>query len=71
MDDAPGRIFSTEITRLKEEEEVSGLTAMFWNTPKDGESLMLYEVGGVSLRRNPAPRLRDVLSDNSSRGDAP
>jgi hypothetical protein len=56
MDGTAGRILSPEIKRLNDGEEVSGLTAMFWNAPKDGESLTLYEIGGVSLRRNPVPR---------------
>jgi hypothetical protein len=29
----------------------SNLTATFWNSPKDGESLRLIEIGGVSIQR--------------------
>lgn len=30
--------------------EVTGLNAVFWNAPKDGESFQMLEIGGVSLR---------------------
>jgi hypothetical protein len=50
LDGAPGRILSREINEI--ERERTGLTGLFWNSPADGGSLMLYEVGGVTLRRN-------------------
>lgn len=49
-DKAPGNILSKEVLNI--ERELSQLTATFWNEPKDGETLKLVEIGGMSLRRN-------------------
>ena len=46
---AHGRIFSKEAT--KPEYEKTGLTGHFWNQPDDGKSLIMYEIGGLALRR--------------------
>jgi hypothetical protein len=50
LDGAPGRILSREVNKI--ERELAGLTGFFWNSPTDGGSLMLYEIGGMALRRN-------------------
>jgi hypothetical protein len=50
LDLAPGRPLVS-----KEDLEIAGskenLTMLFWNEPKDGEALIIYEVSGVSLRK--------------------
>jgi hypothetical protein len=50
LDNSPGRILSKRVHAI--ESEMTNLTGMFWNTPGDGGSLVLIEVGGMSLRRN-------------------
>lgn len=48
---APGHILPKEAADPHFEQK--GLTAHFWNQPEDGKALMMYEIGGISLRRNP------------------
>ena len=50
-----GQMLSSELRNLQG--ELPGLTGMFWNQPKDGGALTVYEIGGMRLRRNPAPKL--------------
>jgi hypothetical protein len=50
MDKSSGNILSKEVHAIKT--EMKNLTGMFWNAPVDGGSLMMIEVGGMSLRRN-------------------
>ena len=50
LQEAPGRVYAKEAT--KPEYEKTGLTGHFWNQPDDGKSLMMYELGGMTLRRN-------------------
>jgi hypothetical protein len=50
LDKSPGNILSKHVHAI--ESEMTNLTGMFWNAPGDGKTLMLIEVGGISLRRN-------------------
>jgi hypothetical protein len=50
LDKSSGIILSKEVHETQNKME--NLMGMFWNNPKDGQPLMLVEVGGMSLRRN-------------------
>jgi hypothetical protein len=50
LDRSPGKILSKDVHAIKG--EMRNLTGTFWNEPGDGGTLMLIEVGGISLRRN-------------------
>jgi hypothetical protein len=50
LDKSPMNILAKNVHTIKD--QLKNLTGMFWNDPGDGGSLMLIEVGGMSIRRN-------------------
>ena len=50
LDKSSSNIHSKDVHAIKD--ELKNLTGMFWNDPGDVGSLMIIEVGGMSLRRN-------------------
>jgi hypothetical protein len=50
LEKSPMNILAKNVHTIKD--ELNNLTGMFWNDPGDGGSLMLIEVGGMSIRRN-------------------
>lgn len=45
---AEGERFHDRQTFVDEVVQLDGLTSMLWNSPKDGESLRVIEIGGVA-----------------------
>jgi hypothetical protein len=50
LDRSPMNILSKDVQAIEDQQK--NLTGMFWNNPGDAGSLMMIEVGGLSLRRN-------------------
>jgi hypothetical protein len=50
LNKTPMNVLSKDVHAIKD--ELKNLTGMFWNNPGDVGSLMMIEVGGISLRRN-------------------